>query len=79
MGAGPVNEFKRLLEGIKLPAWLTPGSPTPFELGLRGIGEAMGELVDLRLPDLQAGLNLSLAVGAAYGCHMAPAARDTQN
>ena len=27
------------LSALKLPDWLTPGSPTPFELGLRGINK----------------------------------------
>ncbi|MCK5307181.1 MAG: hypothetical protein KAJ73_01085 [Zetaproteobacteria bacterium] len=27
-----------------IPRWLRPGSPTPFELGLRGIGKAMADL-----------------------------------
>lgn len=28
-------------QNITIPAWLTPGSPTPLELGLRGISAAM--------------------------------------
>ena len=37
--------LKDLLETpISLPSWITPGSPTPFELGLRGIGSAMDDL-----------------------------------
>jgi len=32
------------LRTIKLPDWLTPGSPTPFELGLRGIASALDEV-----------------------------------
>lgn len=33
---------------IKFPALLTPGSPTPFEIGLRGINDALGDMnVDL--------------------------------
>ncbi len=43
---------------IKLPSALTPGSPTPFEMGLRGINNAMGALTTKSLPDMQAGLNL---------------------
>ena len=27
-----------------MPDWLTPGSPTPFELGLRGIASALKEV-----------------------------------
>ena len=34
------------LNGLKLPAWLTPGSPTPMENGLRGIAAALGPVVD---------------------------------
>lgn len=29
------------LQSLKLPKWLTPGSPTPFELGLLGIADAL--------------------------------------
>lgn len=49
-----INPLKNLWEWLKkiveqlgslvLPDWLTPGSPTPFELGLRGITDAMGEM-----------------------------------
>jgi hypothetical protein len=35
-----------------------PGSPTPFEMGLTGINQAMSQLVNLRLPQLTAGLEL---------------------
>lgn len=35
------------LNNITLPDILTPGSPTPFELGLRGINSAGRELVDV--------------------------------
>ena len=34
------------LNALKLPAWLTPGSPTPMENGLRGIAAALGPVVD---------------------------------
>jgi hypothetical protein len=36
--------IKDFLDNFTLPPWLTPGSPTPFELGLRGIADAMDEL-----------------------------------
>lgn len=39
------NDMKHRIEsGINLPDWLTPGSPTPLELGLRGIGAEMDRL-----------------------------------
>ena len=39
-----VNTLISKLTSIKLPDWLTPGSPTPFELGLRGIASALKEV-----------------------------------
>lgn len=40
------------LGGLELPAWLTPGSPTPFEIGLRGIGSAARQLARTEFPQL---------------------------
>jgi hypothetical protein len=37
-------KIKDFLDNFTLPGWLTPGSPTPFEVGLRGIADAMDEL-----------------------------------
>lgn len=39
----------KALEG-NLPDWLTPGSPTPFELGLAGIGKELDALNRRQLP-----------------------------
>jgi len=44
------------LTGIDLPDWLTPGSPTPFERGLKGIAKAISSM-----PDLGAALALPAA------------------
>ena len=53
------------LNQIKLPDDLTPGSPTPFEMGLRGIGSALDALNGTQLPTFQAGLELQpMGVGA---------------
>ena len=41
------NAVKRLrdtLSNLKLPSWLTPGSPTPLEMGLRGINKELGNI-----------------------------------
>lgn len=43
------------LKNITLPDWLTPGSPTPFELGLWGINDALKALSNHGLPELTAG------------------------
>ena len=37
-----VNGFAQKIASLSLPAWLKPGSPTPFEIGLLGIADAMG-------------------------------------
>jgi len=39
-----VDWLKKLadkIKNIKLPDWMTPGSPTPWELGLRGVAKAL--------------------------------------
>jgi len=51
---GRVGNLISKLKDVVLPPDLRPGSPTPFELGLRGIIDAMGDLsrasVRLRFP-----------------------------
>ena len=39
-----IEKLADLLGSLTLPSWLTPGSPTPLELGLRGIERAMSSL-----------------------------------
>lgn len=39
-----LHEVAEKIRNMELPDWLTPGSPTPFELGLRGIGDAFRDL-----------------------------------
>lgn len=41
------------LSGIQLPDWLIPGSPTPLEMGLRGILDAVHQLSVVEIPKLQ--------------------------
>lgn len=51
------------LENLTLPWWLTPHSPTPFEIGLRGISSALDTLTSRDLPRLKlemGGLNTNL-------------------
>ena len=51
-----LDDLQERLANIQLPYWLTPGSPTPFEVGLRGIADAMGDLEDIRfMPKLTTG------------------------
>jgi len=42
------------LNSISLPDWLTPGSPTPFEMGLRGISSALKDVAREGMPQLEA-------------------------
>jgi TP901 family phage tail tape measure protein len=55
-----IGFFGKLADGIKnvkLPDWLTPGSPTPFELGLAGINAQMEQLAGKKMPQLEASLS----------------------
>ena len=42
---------------MSLPWWLSQGSPTPFELGLKGINKEMALLAGARLPQVSMGLD----------------------
>jgi len=50
------------LAGLRLPDWLTPGSPTPLEVGLRGIADAIGGM-----PDLSFGFGMGAGLPALAG------------
>lgn len=64
-----INWVKNLaseLANLIIPSWLRPGSPTPFEIGLRGIGSAMKDLSLQALPEFGAQFalpNASIPVG----------------
>ncbi len=60
------NQLKSAVSNIKLPSWLTPGSPTPLELGLRGINDAMSALNKQALPGFGGGL-AALPAGGTGG------------
>ena len=68
---GWIKELTEKIKNIKLPDWLTPGSPTPFEIGLRGIASAMKSLTMTDLPKFKAQLEFDTAgfvpVGAEIG------------
>ncbi len=54
-----LNRVANAIRKLDLPSWLTPGSPTPFEMGLRGISGALSELSRVQLPKFQAELELT--------------------
>ena len=62
-----VAQLNAALANIKLPKALTPGSPTPFEMGLRGISSAMDDLSRKSLPKLNAGMNVSQNASGGNG------------
>jgi hypothetical protein len=55
---GTIQWIGRLLASLAIPWWLTPGSPTPLENGLRGVHSAMSDLNKNALPQFAAGLNV---------------------
>lgn len=61
-----VKEMAASLSNITLPDWLTPGSPTPFEIGLRGIASALKDVNDVAFPSL-GGVTAPFTGDAALG------------
>lgn len=61
-------EFQTTLNNLNLPAWLTPGSPTPFEIGLNGIASATGNVsAEIRKMQLEIQTDLSDRLDGALG------------
>lgn len=52
-----INNLTEALRNIKLPDWMTPGSPTPWEIGLRGVASELQSLSRTQLPAFSAALN----------------------
>lgn len=53
-----LQDLNGWLQSLSLPDWLTPGSPTPWEIGLLGIGHALNQLSGSELPSFDAALQL---------------------
>ncbi len=67
--SGVIEWIGNLIEkftNIKLPDWLTPGSPTPLELGLRGIGDAIQDLNRMKMPEFNASIRGMGGMAPAY-------------
>lgn len=60
-----INTLAENIDNLELPDWLTPGSPTPLELGLIGIGRAMRDLNTMELPEFSAKLKLEEPSGVS--------------
>jgi phage-related protein len=55
-----IGDLATKLLGLSVPDLFTPGSPTPFEMGLRGIHDAMRQISRTSLPELTIGLRSNL-------------------
>jgi hypothetical protein len=62
-----VAEMAASFLNVQLPDWMTPGSPTPLELGLIGIGKAMAAISKQELPQMNIGLGKIAPVMGAGG------------
>ena len=51
-----ISQLADAINNLQLPEWLTPGSPTPWELGLVGINNAMRDLNN-QLPQMARNLD----------------------
>ena len=47
-----LSDLADSISKLSLPDWLTPGSPTPWEIGLRGIGDALKTEVNPQIDSL---------------------------
>lgn len=56
---GWVQRLYNQLINLRLPDWLTPGSPTPLEMGIRGINSALKDSVSQIMPQFQAQLSMA--------------------
>jgi hypothetical protein len=52
-----LDKIASFLKNFKLPDWLTPGSPTPFEMGIRGITDALSALNRTSLPQFRTNIS----------------------
>lgn len=62
---GWIGQVGSGLMNLRLPSWLTPGSPTPLELGLDGINGAMRQLATTTLPAFKVGMERVTPVASA--------------
>lgn len=59
---GWINTLAEAFNNVELPTALTPGSPTPFEIGLKGINDQLSKLYKTALPALTNELSILATV-----------------
>jgi TP901 family phage tail tape measure protein len=62
---GYLRDLAGQIRGLDLPDWLTPGSPTPLEIGLLGIADAARQVARMSIPALAMSLAAPAGVGGA--------------
>jgi len=80
--ANVANWIKRLanmIANLRLPDWLQTNSPTPFEMGLRGINAELVKLAGKNLPELSAKLNIAQPAGLSNAAAMATTNNNNYN
>lgn len=68
---GWIGTLTDALNSVELPPELTPGSPTPFEIGLRGINEQLAKLSTTELPAVAHEMNVLANVRDVPGANSA--------
>ena len=63
--AEKIKKLADAIRNIRIPSALQPGSPTPFEIGLLGIGSAMDLLSHTKLPSLNRELEVTASITAS--------------
>jgi hypothetical protein len=69
---GFIQDLTGKIQNIKLPWFLTPGSPTPFELGLIGITDAMKSLSNVPMLENLQGLSAPSIISSGASGSMSP-------
>ena len=62
-----LNDMAKKLQSMELPSWMTPGSPTPWEIGLVGVNDALKKVSNIGLPSLSSSLGAMPAPAVAGG------------
>lgn len=60
-----LNTIASALNSMTLPSWMTPGSPTPWEIGLLGVNDALKKVSGIGLPNLNSSLTMMPAPAVA--------------
>jgi hypothetical protein len=66
-----LGKVASMLDNLSLPSWMTPGSPTPWEIGLLGVNDALKQVSGIGLPSLSANMGGISAPAIAGGGGMA--------